>query len=444
MLKSLKTKLGKDKDLSELIKGSSTSFIIRIIGIISGYIFTLIIARFYGAEALGIFVLSLTVLQIFSVFGKAGLDNTSLRFVAELSSQGKWSTLKEFYKKSLYIAVPISIFFNILFFISAPYIATYIFKKPYLTDYFKLISTVYIPFVLLFIHSEAIRGLKKIAQYMFIQRAGIFIVASILLLIVSFFLQKSAYIPIVVYIFSLCLISFIAVYQWNRYLKLCTNPADSRNISYRDILSVSIPLLFANTAGLIMSWTDIVMLGMFRTEEDVGIYNVAQKLAMLVSLPLMAINTIAAPKFAEFWGRRDLTSLTKVAKQSTKLIFWTSFPFVILFLLFPDLFLEMFGENFKVGTWALIFLTLGQFVNAVSGSVGYILQMTGNQVYYQNVIFVGSLINIILNLILIPKFGITGAAVSSMVSVIYWNFAFGYKVRKLLGKWIVYIPYLNR
>ena len=449
MINKIKNKINADTHLKELLKGSSIAFVLRIIGIVAGYIFTLLVARLYGADVLGIFVLSLTLMQIFSVFGKAGMDVTSLRFVAELSSQNKWYTIKDFYKKVILFVIPVSLFVNLLFFLLSPLIATYVFKKPHLSEYFRILSIGYIPFVLLFIHSEAIRGLKKVAQYMFFQRAGIFIFSSVILpvfyLLFNGIVPKNV-VPILVYLISLFSIFFSAVFLWNMYLKKklanLKSAEPNEPLQYRTILSVSIPLLFAGTANLIMNWTDIIMLGMFRTEDEVGIYNVAQKIAMFVSLPLMAINTIAAPKFAEFWGKKDLKGLTKVAKQSTKMIFWFSFPVVLCFLLFPELLMGMFGESFKAGTLALIFLTLGQFVNAISGSVGYILQMTGNQVYYQNVILIGSIINILMNFVLIPIYGITGAAIASAVSMVYWNVAFGYKVKKILGKWVVYLPFV--
>ncbi len=134
------------------------------------------------------------------------------------------------------------------------------------------------------------------------------------------------------------------------------------------------------------------MLGMFRTEKEVGIYNVALKLAALTSITLFAINTIAAPKFAEFWGRRDIKGLGRVAQQSTKLIFWTSFPILLSFWLFPSYILNVFGSEFKAGSTALIILTFGQFINAISGSVGYILQMTGKQKVFQNIILTATII----------------------------------------------------
>jgi len=85
----IKEKISSDIHLAELVKGSGTALTLRILGLVFGYIFTLIITRGYGAEAMGIFALSFTVLQISSVIGRLGMDTALLRFVAEYSAQGK-------------------------------------------------------------------------------------------------------------------------------------------------------------------------------------------------------------------------------------------------------------------------------------------------------------------------------------------------------------------
>ncbi|MGA1863047.1 MATE family efflux transporter [Deferribacter thermophilus] len=120
-------------------------------------------------------------------------------------------------------------------------------------------------------------------------------------------------------------------------------------------------------------------------------------ISFLLIFSFMSTLKIFIPKFAEFWGKGDIKGLAKVAQQSTKLIFWTSFPILLFFLIFPKPILGIFGEEFKVGAIALMILTIGQFVNAAAGSVGYILQMTGHQKFHQNVVLIGAISNMILN-----------------------------------------------
>ena len=102
--------------------------------------------------------------------------------------------------------------------------------------------------------------------------------------------------------------------------------------------------------------------------------------------------------------------------------------------------MSLFGVEFISGSNVLIIISIAQFVNAISGSVGYIMQMTDNQVIFRNVILIASLINILLNYLLIPMYGINGAAVATLISMIFWNLTLIIYIKKKLGFLTVYFP----
>ena len=473
MLRKFKKKVNDDLHLKELLKGSSISFTLKIIGMGFGYIFTLLITRNYGAEVTGIYALSLVVLQIASIIGRLGMDRAILRFVAEYNSQNKKDMINEIYKKIIKLIIPISLFVSLVMFFLSPYVANYFFHKNYLINYFRIISIGIVPYVLFSINSESLRGLKKIKEYAFLQNIGIFFTASIFLGL-SLFIIKNNYIPVIVYVTSVFLMSLLSCFLWFKKfnsLNLSVSPVTHQyfdfalkkvpeiltfpaifyspfssdyaaNVtSYKYILLVSSPMLITGSLGLILGFIDIIILGIFKTSSEVGIYSVVVKLSLITVMILAAINVVAAPKFAEFWSKGDKKGLTKIAQQSTKIVFWLSLPVLLIFLVFPSYILEIFGAKFETGVMALIMLVFGQFINAISGSVGYILQMTGFQLYVQNTTIASVIINIILNLLLVPKYSINGAAFASMVTLIFWNLIMGMKVKSILGEWVFYRPY---
>ena len=120
------------------------------------------------------------------------------------------------------------------------------------------------------------------------------------------------------------------------------------------------------------------------------------------------------------------------------------FPLVIVFFMFPDFLLGLFGEEFKVGVTAFIFLSCGRLISSFSGSVGNILQMTGNQNIYAIILLIGAILNVVLNLILIPLYGINGAAIASMSSLIVWNLSMVLVVKQKFGFYTFYIPFIKR
>jgi O-antigen/teichoic acid export membrane protein len=224
-------------------------------------------------------------------------------------------------------------------------------------------------------------------------------------------------------------------------------------MSYSTLLKVSIPLMFAQAVQFIMAWTDKLMLGAMTTSEEVAIYYTAFKLSMFAAVALMSINSIAAPKFAEFFARNDMEGLKKVVHQSTKMIFWTSVPLIVIFFIYPEFLLGLFGEEFKIGVTAFILLSCGRLISSYSGSVGSILQMTGNQNIYGIILLLGAVINVGLNLILIPESnplsdyginGINGAASASMCSLSFWNLSMVLIVKKKFGFYSFYIPFIKR
>ena len=184
---------------------------------------------------------------------------------------------------------------------------------------------------------------------------------------------------------------------------------------------------------MIMEWTDKIMLGIFGSSTDVGIYAVSAKIASVTILSLFAINSIVAPKFSEFYTKNKLDKLFETVKYANKLILLTSLPIAIIIFLFPEQILNIFGSEFASGKLALLILTIGFLFNALSGSVGYLLQMTDNQKTYQTIILISALLNVILNWFLIPRFGVNGAAFASMISMIFWNLSSIIVVKRKFG-----------
>ncbi len=455
MFNKLKKKVSGDRHFGEILKSSGIALALRILAILTGYLYTFLITRFFGARAMGIFALCLTLLQISSVLGRFGLDMASIRFVAEFATKNLGGAIKDFYKKSMSIIVPLSLFVSVCVFFGAGIIATDVFKKPHLEFYFKIASFGIFPFVLVFFHSESLRGFKKIKEYMLLQHAGIFSLSSILLTVLLVFEKKvtssivlEESIPVSVFVLSLWFLAIVSIIIWARALSVfqrISNNLKEKNgfLSCKEILSVSFPMLLASSLIFIMGWTDTIMLGIFSTEKVVGIYNVALRVSTGVALPLAAVNTIVAPKFAEFWGTKDMKSLEKVAKQAAKLVFWTALPIFLVLVVFPKQILSLFGNEFKQGFFVLIILSIAQLVNVCAGSVGIFLQMTGYQKFHQNVILIGAILNIVLNYFLIPRIGMAGAAIASAVSMVVWNLLFTFKVRKILGSFVFYLPMIR-
>ena len=451
MKKSFQKLLG-DKDFNELIKGGGISFFFRLGGQAFGYLLTLIIANLFGAKGLGDYVLAITILKLFSVLAKFGLDTASIRFIASYASKEKWQGVLNLRKKVVNILSVTTVLSSLLMYFLADSIADLINID---VKYIRLNAFFVIPMVFFMLHYQSLRGLKKIAEFSFFYRMSQALISIIAIVIIYQFTNDSE-VPIYAYLTSVLVVSFLAYLSFRYNLIKHANSKDSENedfISYSKLLGISIPLMFAESVQFIMVWIDKLMLGNMTSVEDVGIYFTAFKLSMIASISLMSINSIASPKFAEKFGKNDINGLRKVVQQSTKMIFWTSFPLVAGFFIIPEYLLSLFGEEFKIGVTAFIFLSCGRLVSSFCGSVGNILKMTNNQNIFGLLLFCGAVINVVLNLVLIPESnllssygisGINGAAFASMCSLSFWNLAMVLIVKRKFGFFTFYLPFFKK
>jgi O-antigen/teichoic acid export membrane protein len=192
----------------------------------------------------------------------------------------------------------------------------------------------------------------------------------------------------------------------------------------------------AATAGmqLINHHTDIVMLGLFRSAEEVGVYRVSVVGASLVIFGLQIINMVVAPHFARLYSIGERDQLQRVVTASARIALFTALPAVLVFLLFGETLLQVvFGVEFARAYVPLTILAVGQLVNAGAGSVGYLLNMTGHERDTTRGVAIAAGMNVVLNVVLIPAFGMAGAAMATTASLVIWNVILWRAVRTRLG-----------
>ena len=144
-------------------------------------------------------------------------------------------------------------------------------------------------------------------------------------------------------------------------------------------------------------------------------------------------SSIAAPMFSSYKAQGDMDGLKKIVMNIGYLNILISLPIFLLILIFPRLILEFFGEEFSGGIFPLIILSIGAILNALCGPVMYLLSMTGMEKSARNIIVIASLFNIVLNYVLIPVYGIIGAAFATSVCTVLWNILAVIKTKKAYG-----------
>lgn len=425
MREKVKRKWGyirRDANLMQLLTSSGLVLFFKVSGALAGYLFTYLVSNYYGARIYGIYELCYTAIMIAGVAGRLGLDGAMVRFLAEFKSKEQFGTLRRVYRKSITASFILSLVLGAVLFLLAPWLAQNLGKDvSALTQAFQVTAVLIPPFVMLGMNTEALRGLKRMTDFAALQHGSIVLLAALGVWLT--YERVPEYLaPIIGYgggIIILLLVSIFLV-RW-RIRQAGTVSAPGPGVPFRTVLNVALPILLSTSMFLVISWTDTLMIGYFIDETNVGIYRVAFKIATLITFAQFAINSIAAPMFSEFFAKEDMEGIKRTTHQIGYLNLVSSTPIFLAILLLPKFVLGLFGEEFDVAATTLIILAAGQLVNALCGPVLYILNMTGKEKVAQRIMVVTSILNIVLNLWLIPEYGFQGAAIATSLSMMLWN-----------------------
>ena len=422
-------------DFKKLLSGSGLVMAFKVAGAGAGYVFAYLITSNYGAESFGIFELSLTALTIASLFARLGLGGALVRFIPEFVEKGAGANLRKVYRLAILLSLPFSILLGVLLYVYA-YDLAMLFGNEGLTTPFRIAAHI-IPFATSYqINAEAYRGMKKMKGYSILQRGTVILIAIAAFFILQFQGYETHLIPLFSFGIGVILLSVFAAFTTPRTLSkqvVSQTISKTDEIAIKPLLKVAFPMLISTSMFMIMSWSDTLMIGYYLDESEVGIYRLAFKVATLITFAQFAINSIAAPMFSSFSAKNDLAGLRKMTRNIGYMNLIISTPIFIAILIFPSFVLDFFGEEFTDGVAPLIILAIGQIINAICGPVMYLLNMTGKEKQARNIIIVASIINVALNLYLIPLYGLMGAAIATGVSTVVWNIMAVFQIKKEYG-----------
>jgi O-antigen/teichoic acid export membrane protein len=194
--------------------------------------------------------------------------------------------------------------------------------------------------------------------------------------------------------------------------------------------------LFALIAGfqMINSQTSTLILGLMETPDQVGVFRVAVQVAPLASFGLHALTMVVTPRFADLYAQGKMASLERLVIDGSRIVLGVNLIITTVFVLLGKWFFGLvFGPDFTASYPLLLILLVGEVVSSATGSPGHLLLMTGNERETVNGIGAAAAVNLALNLLLVPLWGIRGAAIATATSVIVSNVLLWRAARKRLG-----------
>jgi O-antigen/teichoic acid export membrane protein len=438
MYRKIRAHFYKNSLMQELASKSLTGFFYKIFSILLSYAVVMILSNNYGAGQLGLFVTLTTITMIFTMLSKFGMDTSVLKINGGLWEAKKLNFLKKNIGSVIIFTFSISVIMSLILYLSSDLIQD-IFEKQQLGDYVQLMSITVITGTMISIVAAIFQSVRKIKEYAIFGTILVHLIFIILL-----FLEDNMSV-ILKYVISNLIAFIISGYYFFLFVRSINKQGNSKFFKgFSKVLRLSYPMLISSSFILVMSWTDVLMIGYYMNSDSVGIFSSAQRTGILSNVILSSVGAIAGPIIAQL-HRKDKKKIKDFSCRSTRIIFYLSLPIIIVTMVFSESILGLFGDEFITGVTVLKFVLIAQLVNVTCGVVGSTMQMTGNHDIFKNVMIMSAIINIALNYFLIPSYGIEGAAFATMLSMIIWNIALAFFVKLKLGFWMpVFLQYKNK
>jgi O-antigen/teichoic acid export membrane protein len=185
----------------------------------------------------------------------------------------------------------------------------------------------------------------------------------------------------------------------------------------RQLIRYSFPLLITATLLNLMSWIDTIMLGYFKSAEVVGIYNAVYPLVGFLSLVIASMGYVYVPVTSRLWGQNNTAPLGSIYAVMTKWCFLLTFPLFALIFVYPEYFItKLYGAQYVSGATSLRILALGFIANSYFGFNYHTLLASGDSDFLMKCSVASAGINAVINFMLIPEYGMVGAAIGTAVS----------------------------
>lgn len=405
-----------EESLSTVAKGAGIIFIGMITAQILGLANQILLGRFLGPDFYGLFNLALSVLWIASNIAVFGLFGGLSRFIPFYLEKGKKGIIRNTIFFSVGFVLLTSIIISIVLYLLSSKISIYIFNENNLTPVLNYLA-IGLPIIALpQIFEGIIRGFKAVKYKVAIWDIGmqlVKIIVFLLLAIIGYALIGAIVAYLMGFIFTIfCSILIIRKKLFPDYSKYMKKPIAKK------LLSFSWPLALTGLTFLFAAKTDILLLGYFLNPEAVGIYVPALMIAQLLTFVGTGFSYIFLPVISGFFAQKDTASLESLFKSSTKWIFIIVMPVFLYILLFSkEIIALFFGFEYSKAYLALIILASGVFTSIFSGLTGNILVGGGHTKLNLACEVIAAITNVTLNLVLIPIYGIIGAAIGTSVSL---------------------------
>ncbi len=401
------------QDIEILAKGTSSAFGGRIIGSGAIFLFQIILLRLLTPEAAGQFLWYLSIILLVASFSKFGIEAAVVKLVAVYSQKNEWGAVRATIRKAVAI-----VGCGGMLFVFIGIFATNVFSTIQSKSF--LVLLVCVPFIgIMWIISETLRALKDVRKSVFIQYIWVGVAGIIFLFLTTAVGGKNTLMAssgmLVTYI-SATIIGFILLLKTQKKAI-----GFDGHIATREIFGVSLPMFLVGIGNQWMVSNEVLILGKFSQTEYVAYYSASLKTAALVSIVLMAVNSILAPMMAAAHYNNEKKRLSSMVIRAADWSLLAATPLVIILVMQNDFILNLFGPEYVKASYVLLILAVGQWINSAFGPGGNLFGTTVYQRHLAIIILSAAMLSMVLGYFLIKKWDIIGASFVATITILFWN-----------------------
>jgi O-antigen/teichoic acid export membrane protein len=428
-----------DAYVARIARGVGMSSIGQGVSRLLGYATQVAMAWMYGPYQLGLYALGITLVQIANLLSQFGMDNGVVRYVAHYQAEGDARRVRGTIIQALLVPFALSVAFSVLLFLGSGFLAIRVFDEPLLVTVFGALSVAVPFFTVMSMALWATQGFQTVKYTTYVQ----YVLRPLLnlVLIVGFYLIDVLVLGAVAsYILSMAFGAVLSLYYLRRLFPRLLDREVKPKFESRALFAASAPMVVASLTQQVNSWLALLVIGAFETAREVGIFDVAFRTAALSTLVLFAFAGIFSPMISSLYRRGLLRDLAYLYKDVSYWAFVGALAFFLVTTLLAQDIMAILGSKFVAGWPVIVIVAAAQLFSASVGPTARVLAMTG----HQRIVMFATLGSIaaaaLLNLLLVPAFGIFGAAAATAVALVLVNAVTLFFVHRLMGFW----PYSAR
>lgn len=400
-----------------ILRGSSWAFSGKVLSGIGSVAILGLLARLLAPEAMGAYMLGLSLVFFTSVFSRVGLEQGALRFIAEAGSSGRQRNVRRLIWASVAIVFFLGVLTALVLWISLRAWAKPLFGSQDLAEVAGVLAIWMVTTSLLGLAAEIFRGFYDIRMAVLSSGTIFGGLISVILQAVFFgvLLIGPGYAALTTVLFASIVANLISLFVAFVLLQRRLNTMDNkweRPVSLRQLWETSFPLWIGNISILLMNQADVWIIGAARPEEEVAAYGAASRLLKLVLMSQLVVNDVVAPLIAELYTKGERHRLEFALRVTATLAAIPSIPILAGFVLFGSEILSLaYGPFYHQAGPILVALSLGALVAVLTGPASYVLAMTGNGKLMMVITATMTLVALGFGLTVVGKYGAFGVAV---------------------------------